>query len=130
MLVCFIAATSQSLPRPEFLEDGRKKRELDLLGLLTFTFVMVSFLLLVDLGGQGTMMNTPIMISLVVVFGFSAICFTTVEAFWAKRPMLSPALLRKAGVASHYILQVLLLCAQFSVSALTCWWLVSNIQGS
>ena len=64
------------------------------------------------------MANTPNMISLMVVFACSAICFVLVEAFWAKQPMLSPALLRKAGVASHYILQNLLLCAQFSVSAL------------
>lgn len=119
MLVCFIAAVSQSLPRPKFLEGGRKKRELDLLGLLTFTFMMSSFLLLVDLGGRGTLMNTPNMISLLVVFACSATCFILVEAFWAKQPMLSPTLLRKAGVASHYILQVLLLCAQFSVSVLT-----------
>ena len=122
MIVCFFAAVSQSLPWPEFLEGGRKKRELDSLGLLTFAFMMSSFLILVDLGGRGTMMNDPIMIGLLVIFAFSATCFILIETFWAKQPMLSPQLLRKAGVASHYILQVLLLCAQFSVSAFSSWW--------
>lgn len=126
MLVCFFAAVSQSLPRPEFLEGGRKKRKLDVLGLLTFIIMMSSFLLLVDFGGRGTVMKTPTVISLLVVFAFSAICFILVESFWAKQPMLSAMLLRKSGVASHYILQILLLCAQFGVSAFSSWWLVSD----
>lgn len=71
-------------------------------------------------------MKTPTMISLLVVFAFSAICFILVESFWAKQPMLSATLLKKSGVASHYILQILLLCAQFSVSAFSSWWLVSD----
>ncbi|MCJ1230374.1 hypothetical protein MMC12_007047 [Toensbergia leucococca] len=115
VLVCFVLAVSQSLPKPEFLEGGRKKRELDLLGLLMLAVMLSSLLLLVDLGGRGTAMGSPTMISLLVLFAFSAVCLGLVEVFWAKQPMLSPSLLRKAGLASCYLLQALLLCAQFSI---------------
>ncbi|MCJ1230460.1 hypothetical protein MMC12_007134 [Toensbergia leucococca] len=115
VLVCFVLAVSQSLPQPEFLEGGRKKRELDLLGLLIFA-LMLSFLLsLVDLGGRGTAMGSPTTISLLLLFAVSAVGFGLVEVFWAKQPILSPSLLRQAGVASCYLLQILLLCAQFSI---------------
>lgn len=84
--------------------------------------MMSSFLLLVDFGGRGTVANTPSMISLLVVFACSAIGFVLIEAFWAKQPMLSPTLLRKAGA----VLEILLLCAQFSVSALNSRRLVTH----
>ena len=127
MLVCFVLAVSQSLPQPEFLEGGRKKRELDLLGLLIFA-LMLSFLLsLVDLGGRGTAMGSPTTISLLLLFAVSAVGFGLVEVFWAKQPILSPSLLRQAGVASCYLLQILLLCAQFSVSASSSSRLVLNV---
>ena len=117
MLICFMLAISQSLPRPDFLQSGRKKRELDLLGLLIFAGMLSSLLLLLDLVGRGTAFNSPAIISLITIFAFTAICFVLVEVFWAKQPVLSPSLLKQRGVASQYTLQVLLLCAQFSVCA-------------
>lgn len=120
---------SQSLPQPkDLLVKGLKGRKLDFLGILVFAFMMSSFLLLVDLGGRATATSAPIVIILSAVFAFSAICFVLVEAFWAKQPMLSPSLLRKAGIASQYILQVLLVCAQFSVSTSSPPSLVVNVS--
>ena len=109
-LLCFVVAMWQSLPRAN---EASKKRRLDGLGLVTFAFMLTSFLLLVDFGGKD---NVPVISVLAAVFGFSAISFVLVEHYWAVQPMMPPSLVKQSGVWAYCIVQLFLLCAMVTVS--------------
>ena len=109
-LLCLGVAMLQSLPRAN---EASKKRRLDGPGLVTFAFMLTSFLLLVDVGGRD---NVPVISGLAVVFALSAISFVLVEHYWAAQPMIPPSLVKQSGVWAYCIVQLFLLCAMVTVS--------------
>ena len=109
-LLCLVVAMWQSLPGAN---EGSKKRRLDGLGLVTFAFMLTSFLLLVDFGGKD---NVPVIFVLAVAFAISAISFVLVERYWAVQPMIPPSLVKQSGVWAYCIVQLFLLCAMVTVS--------------
>ena len=108
-LFCLVVAMWQSLPQANV---ASKKRRLDGLGLVTFAFMLTSFLLLVDFGGRD---NVPVISVLAVVFAFSAISFVFVEHYWAVQPMMPPSLVKQNGVWAYCVVQLFLLCAMVTV---------------
>ena len=112
-LFCLVVAICQSLPQSN---KASKKRKLDGLGLVTFAFVLSSFLLLVDFGGRDRDLNTPVISGLAVVFAVSAISFVLIEYHWATQPIIPPSLVKQGGVWAYLAMQVFLLCAQITVS--------------
>ena len=77
-------AIGQSVPQAkDILASGRKKRQLAILGLFTFACMISFFLLLVDFGGRGTVLNTPRIIALAMVIVLFAISFVLAEVYWA-----------------------------------------------
>ena len=112
-----MVAISQSLPKvDEVFLKGRKKRQLDLTGLVTFACMITSFLLLVDLLGQGMSLNSLPIISLGVALTLFAVSFLLVEIYLAAQPIISPSLIKKEGVGPYYMMQIFLLTAQLTVS--------------
>ena len=112
-LLCFVMAVWQALPPAN---ENSKKRRLDIPGLVTFAFMLSSFLLLVDLGGSDRELNSRMIPVLAGVLGVSAISFVLVEHFWAANPMIPPSLVTQGGVWAYLVVQVFLLGAQFTVS--------------
>ncbi len=112
-LLCLVVAIWQSLPQAN---KASQKRRLDGLGLVTFVFVLSSFLLLVDIGGRDRDLNIPVISGLAVVFAVSAISFVLIEHHWATQPMIPPSLVKQGGVWAYLAMQVFLLCAQVTVS--------------
>ncbi|KAK0513525.1 hypothetical protein JMJ35_004511 [Cladonia borealis] len=108
-LLCLVVAMWQSLPGAN---EGNKKRRLDGLGLVTFAFMLTSFVLLVDFGGKD---NVPVISVLAVAFAFSAISFVLVERYWAVQPMIPPSLVKQSGVWAYCIVQLFLLCAMVTI---------------
>ena len=100
----------QSLPQAN---EAGKKRSLDGPGLVTFAFMLTSFLLLVDVGGRDKIWVISV---LAVVFALSAISFVLVEHYWAVQPMIPPSLVKQSGVWAYCIVQLFLLCATVTVS--------------
>lgn len=98
------------------IESKRKKRTLDVLGLIALAMTMLSFLLLVDIAGKGFSLRTPLFIGLGVSFALSGITFILIETYWAQSPIISPNLIIQEKVGSYFVVQTLLLIAQFSVS--------------
>lgn len=80
VLGCLATASWQSLPTP--LASGRKKRHLDVLGLVAFALMMSSFLLFVDFAGKSGELRSPVVVTLAVSFVFSAIAFLLIEVYW------------------------------------------------
>lgn len=112
VLGCFITALWQSLPK---VESKRKKRTLDVLGLIAVTMTLIFFLLLMDIAGKGGNLRSPLFIVLAVSFALSAAAFVLVETYWAKCPIISPSLIIQEKLGSYFAVQILLLIAQFSV---------------
>ena len=112
-VLCFVVAIWQSLPQAN---EASKKRRLDGLGLVTFAFMLSSFLLLVDFGGRDRVLNIPVISVLAVVFTVSAISFVLIEHYWAVQPMIPPSLVKRGGVWAYFVMQMFLLCAQVTVS--------------
>ena len=122
VLGCLTTAIWQSLPTS--LASGRKKRHLDMLGLVAFALMMSSFLLFVDFAGKSGELRSPVVITLAVSFVFSGIAFLLIEVYWANSPMIAPSLLKQANVGSYFAVQILLLIAQFAVSVRSLEWLM------
>lgn len=116
VLGCFTVASWQSLPQ---VDNGRKKRQLDLPGLFAFASTMASFLLLVDAAQKEGGLDSLITLALLAIFWTSAIFFIFIEQIWTKSPLISLSLLTKPQVGPYFAVQILLLVAQFA--------LVSNI---
>ena len=123
LAVCIVVFQAQSLPRGnDSVASGRKKRGLDFLGLMTFALLTTSFLLLVDFAGRGAQVEDPLMLGLLAVFAVFAITFGLVEVYWAKEPVISPSLLFKQGAGPYCLVQIFLLCAQFTVELHSTKW--------
>lgn len=78
--------------------------------------MMSSFLLFVDFAGKDEGLSQPLVIVLAASFVLSAIAFLLIEVYWAKSPMISPSLFRRDKVGAYFLVQVLMLVAQFTVS--------------
>ena len=117
LAVCIVVFQAQSLPEGnDSVANGRKKRGLDFLGLVTFALLTTSFLLLIDFAGRGAYVEDPLVLGLLAVSSFFAITFGLVEVYWARDPVISPSLLLKQGAGPYCLIQIFLLCAQFTVS--------------
>ena len=103
----------QSLPK---VESKRKKRTLDVLGLIAFAMTMVSFLLLVDIIGKGVDLKDPPVIATAVFLALATVTFVLVETYWADSPIIPLTLIVQEKVGSYFMVQTLLLIAQISVS--------------
>jgi len=114
VLGCLVIAIRQSLP--DSIASSRKKRQLDVLGLVAFALMMSSFVLFVDFAAKKGGLQNPLVIALAASFVFSAIAFLLIEVYWAKNPVISPSLMKHGKVGSYLGVQVLLLVAQFTVS--------------
>ena len=113
MLLCLIVACWQTLPPAD---EACKKRRLDGLGLVTFAIVLSAFLLLLDYGGRDSVSYLPVIYVLVGLFAVSAIAFVLVEEHWAAQPILPLSLMKQGRVWVCFLLMLLVLCAQMTVS--------------
>ena len=97
--------------------EPKKKRRLDIPGLFAFAIAMTSFLLVTDYAGQGARMTNPVVLAPLIIFIISIISLIYIETHISSHPMLAPALFKQNGVTPHYLVQALLMAAQFSVRA-------------
>ena len=108
-----MTASWQSLPE---VKTKHEKRTLDVLGLIALAMTMMSFLLLVDIVGKDANLRSWRFVALAVSFALSAVSFVLVETYWAQNPVISPNLIIQKKVGSYFVVQTLILVAQFSVS--------------
>ncbi|KAG8534342.1 uncharacterized protein KY384_001186 [Bacidia gigantensis] len=117
--LCLIAAETQALSQPGTISKlghaFKWKHRLDIPGLLTFAAAMTSFLLLVDSLTKGISVKAPITLTPLIVFPFSIILLILIETRWSSHPLLAPSLFKNKGVSLQYLVQILLLAAQFAV---------------
>ncbi|KAL8709499.1 MAG: hypothetical protein Q9220_005741 [cf. Caloplaca sp. 1 TL-2023] len=114
--VLFIVALSQSLPSDAdspSKPSKKKKRQLDVPGLLTFALTMAAFLLLVDRGSKDQPLHVVIILS--VMTAAFAIAFLLIEKFWATSPLIPLSLLKEGGAGFNFAVQILVLVAQFGM---------------
>ena len=108
-----MTALGQSLPK---VKSKREKRTLDVLGLVVLAMTMVSFLLLVDFVGKSTNLRSWLFVALAVSFALCGVSFVLVETYWARNPVISPKIIIQKKAGSFFVVQTLVLIAQFSVS--------------
>ncbi|KAL8873070.1 MAG: hypothetical protein Q9174_001408 [Haloplaca sp. 1 TL-2023] len=111
----------QPLPLTENQKSvSGKKRKVDVWGLAAFALTMTTFLALLDRSSKDRAgVRSPLLIALAVSFVVFVLVFFLTETRWAANPMIPPSLLRNWRVGFYFVVQVLLLVAQFG--------LVSNI---
>ena len=76
---------------------------------------MTSFLLVTDYAGQGAPVTNPTVLAPLIIFIISLIFLIYIETRLSPNPMLAPALFKQNGVALLYLVQALLMAAQFTV---------------
>ena len=87
---------------------------------------MTSFLLLTDYAGQGARITNPIVLAPLIIFIISLVSLIYIETHISSNPMLAPALFKKKGVTPLYLVQALLMAAQFSVGTFSLQSLFSH----
>ena len=92
-----------------------KKRQLDISGLIAFALTMASFLALLDLVIRIDTVKHPLVIGSAVALLFFGAAFILIEAYWATQPIIPLSLLKNRAIAFQYLVQMLSMCAQFSV---------------
>lgn len=115
--LCILGVALQNVPHST--EDpvrDRRKRSLDFSGLVSFTLAMVAFLVVLDLAARPDGLGNPLVIVFTILFLVFGVTFLLVEAYWANRPIIPLALLKRPSVGLHYLVQTLCMCAQFTVS--------------
>ncbi|KAL8951564.1 MAG: hypothetical protein Q9222_002474 [Ikaeria aurantiellina] len=111
---CFVVALSQSLPSAtDSPSQPKKKRQVDVLGLLTFGITMASFLVLVDRGSKDQPL--PVVVTLAVMTAAFATAFLLIESYWATAPLIPLSLLKQGGAGFYFAVQILLLVAHFGM---------------
>ena len=95
--------------------EPEKKRRLDVPGLFVFAIAMTSFLLVTDYAGQGARITNPIVLAPSIIFVISIVSLIYIETHISSHPMLAPALFKQNGITPLYLVQAILLAAQFSV---------------
>lgn len=92
-----------------------KLRRIDFLGAISLALTIVSFLLILDLGGQKVSWTNPLIWVLCAIVAFCGIFFTLNEAYIAREPIFPLRLLVHRDVVAAYLLQALQSAAQFAV---------------
>ena len=92
-----------------------KLRRIDFLGAISLASTIVSFLLIVDLGGQKLSWKSPLIGVIFAIAAFCGIVFIIDEAYVAREPIFPLRLLVHRDVMSAYLLQALQSGAQFAV---------------
>ena len=80
---------------------------------------MTCFLLVTDYAGQGIHITSPVVLAPLSVFIISIVALVYIENHISSCPMLAPALFKQKGATLHYLVQALLMSAQFSVGSLS-----------
>ena len=76
----------------------------------------MAFLVLLDLGVRIGTTKHPLVISSAVGFVVFGVAFILIEAYWATQPIIPLSLIKKRAVGFQYLVQILNMSAQFSVS--------------
>ncbi len=76
---------------------------------------MTSFLLVTDYAGQGVNITNPLVLAPLITFLVSLVALVYIEIRISTNPILAPAILKQKGVTPLYLVQALLMSAQFSV---------------
>lgn len=115
--ICILAAGFQNISHHDKGSVGeRKRRQLDVLGLTAFAFMMLCFLMILDLGARPNASKDAYIIFLAAGLLLSGAMFLVVEAYWANSPMISLRSLKNPSVGLQYLVQLLCMVAQFGVS--------------
>lgn len=89
---------------------------MDFLGTAIFTAATVTFLMVLNLGGEKLPWDHPIIISLIILCLVLGTAFILTEKFQAQRPLIPLWLLRTNGVGISCLAQVLIFLSKASVS--------------
>ena len=103
-------------------QSEKKKRRVDVLGLLTFAVILSSLLLIVDSLGREISWKQPIILVQSIVLAISTVAFLVVEIHVAKDPLVSISLLKEGGLGIQMFMQLAFVDAQYSVGR-TIFWL-------
>lgn len=77
--------------------------------------MLTSLLLLVDFGSKDKV-NIVTISSLAVGFAIFAVSFVLVERYWAPQPMIPPSLMKQGRDWAYLVMQIFVMCAQFTAS--------------
>ena len=105
-------ASSESDKKPSQLG---KLRRIDFLGAISLASAIVSFLLIVDLGGGKLSWKSSLIWAIFAIAAFCGIVFILNEAYVAREPIFPLRLLVHRDVMSAYLLQALQSGAQYAV---------------
>jgi len=94
-----------------------KLGRIDFFGAILTSSAIATFLLAVDLPGQGKSWTSPLVISLIAASFVLGITFFIFEARYAREPIFPPRLLMQRDVATSYSILSLQIAAQLAVCA-------------
>ena len=95
----------------------REAQKPDIAGMLSFILTMTTLLLLLDASSANTVSSRqPLVITYGILLVFFAAVLVIMESCWAMRPMIPIPLLVGRKTGPYYLIQVLLLCGQLTVS--------------
>lgn len=124
VLVCFCLAAwqlpSHSLSRPKLQssldnsESTSLLRHLDILGTVAFAASTITFLLLLNLGGQKLPWGHPIVLLLAISCLMLSLGFLAIE-WHTREPLIPPWLLTTNGVGVFCLVQILLFVSRWAV---------------
>lgn len=85
----------------------RRKRQLDVTGIVAFALMTLAFLMLLDLGARADGWDDPLVIISFAGFLLFGILFMLIEAYWATTPIIPLRLLKNPRVGLQYLVQFL-----------------------
>lgn len=116
-----IAFTLQ-VPVKEGIVDARERNlasklgRVDFIGSLLMSVTVLSFLLVLDIGGEKVPWASPVIFALIGVGLASGILFTFAESSWVKEPIFPLHLLSNRNVVVPYLILLLQTASQIGVS--------------
>lgn len=126
LAILFLGLIAWTLPSIGPMQDSsnaqseKKKRRVDVLGLLTFAAILISLLLIIDsLGREIISWKQPMIFVPSTVLAVSTVAFLVVEIFVAQDPLISISLLRDGGLGTQMFIQLAFVDTQFSVGTTT-----------
>jgi hypothetical protein len=106
---------NSKLQDPDNKVASSKIGRIDFIGGILISSTIVSFLLAVDLSGQGKPSNSPPVLSLIATCLVLGTTFLLFEAKYAREPIFPPQLLIKRDIATAYSIARLQTAAQLAV---------------
>ena len=105
-------------------------RQVDIPGMFSFALTATSFLVLSDFVAKGQGLQSPLAIAFAVSFGIFGVIFLLIQGYWAPRPLIPLPLLASQSVGPFLAVQILMLCAQFTVRSTYDFRVLLLMQGS